>query len=196
MSYPVGILLAAGSGRRFDPSGIKNKLIEPLENGTPVAIQAAKNLLQVLSTVAVVTRSRALAAQFDALGCKSLLFADAAQGMGASLAHAVADVVESHIAAHAVLIALGDMPYLQTDTIEKLVRALQDGADMVQPIYQKQVGHPVGFSRRHFAALMRLQGERGARHLLREFPVTQVEVNDPGILKDIDYPADLRARES
>ncbi|MEG1113919.1 MAG: nucleotidyltransferase family protein, partial [Janthinobacterium sp.] len=29
----VGILLAAGRGRRFDPSGVQNKLLQPLAEG-------------------------------------------------------------------------------------------------------------------------------------------------------------------
>jgi len=39
--------------------------------------------------------------------------------------------------------------------------------------------------------LMALNGDIGARRLLIEFPVTQIVVNDPGIVQDIDFITDL-----
>jgi molybdenum cofactor cytidylyltransferase len=52
-------------------------------------------------------------------------------------------------------------------------------------------GNPVGFGRVHLQALLALQGDRGARGLLQSCPVTEVAVDDPGIFRDIDTPADL-----
>ena len=48
-----------------------------------------------------------------------------------------------------------------------------------------------GIGRVHLDALLALRGEQGARALLQAFPVTEVMVDDPGILRDIDTPADL-----
>jgi molybdenum cofactor cytidylyltransferase len=39
---PVGILLAAGRGRRFDPAGLRNKLLQPLADGEPVVVASAR----------------------------------------------------------------------------------------------------------------------------------------------------------
>jgi CTP:molybdopterin cytidylyltransferase MocA len=39
--------------------------------------------------------------------------------------------------------------------------------------------------------LLQLGGDRGARNLLQELPVTEVSVADAGILRDIDTAADL-----
>jgi molybdenum cofactor cytidylyltransferase len=52
-------------------------------------------------------------------------------------------------------------------------------------------GNPVGFGRVHLAALLALEGDQGARRLLQTCPVTEVPVEDPGIFRDIDTPADL-----
>ena len=188
---PVGILLAAGYGRRFDPTGSRNKLTQKLGNGTLVAVQSAQNMRQVLSRVFAVVQSPELASTFTLLGSKALLFPGAEHGMGASLAFAVADVVKHEPDAESVIIALADMPYVQFDTIQKIAAALLAGADIVQPVFQQLTGHPVGFSKRHFAALMALNDDIGARHLLLEFPVTQIIVNDPGIVQDIDFITDL-----
>ncbi|MGV7246924.1 molybdopterin-guanine dinucleotide biosynthesis protein MobA, partial [Caballeronia sp. M23-90] len=51
MSYSssaTGILLAAGYGSRFDPSGLHNKLLATLPDGTPVVFQSARRLLSAV----------------------------------------------------------------------------------------------------------------------------------------------------
>jgi molybdenum cofactor cytidylyltransferase len=183
----VGLLLAAGCGRRFDPTGSQNKLTQLLDNGTPVAVQAAHNLRSAVTKVIAVVRCSTLAQQLVTVGCEVHLFTQAELGMGASLAFAMNHVIDSNL----VLVALADMPYVQTETSRKIVDALTDGADIVQPVFRQQSGHPIGFSKRHFPALMALSGDIGARHLLREFPVHQVVVEDAGILRDIDFLLDL-----
>lgn len=188
---PVGIILAAGRGRRFDASGVRNKLTQRLANGTPVVLQVAQTLSQVLSTVMVVACDPDVAAHCHFPGCRSWLFPAAGQGMGASLAFAVSTALQHEPDAESMIIALGDMPFVQTETITRIARALQSGAGIVQPVYRQQPGHPVGFSKQHFAALMALNGDTGARYLLQQCAVNRIDVSDPGVIRDIDYPSDL-----
>jgi len=187
----VGILLAAGFGRRFDPHGQQNKLLQLLDNGVPVAVQSARSQLQALDHVVAVVQSAELAGKLSEAGCHPLMFADAREGMGASLAHAMQYVMVQYPDATSVLVGLADMPYISAQTIALVLEELDRAADIVQPVFGQQGGHPVGFSRRHFAALLVLQGDAGARRLLREFPVVRLAVDDPGVIRDIDYPADL-----
>jgi molybdenum cofactor cytidylyltransferase len=51
----------------------------------------------------------------------------------------------------------------------------------------------VGFARRFLKELSSLHGDSGARTLLDQHPdwVTAHEVEDPGVLRDIDKPSDL-----
>lgn len=58
--HPVGILLAAGRGRRFDPSGERNKLLQALPGGEPVVVASAHALLAVLPRVIAVVPPIAL----------------------------------------------------------------------------------------------------------------------------------------
>ena len=190
----VGVLLAAGAGRRFDPTGVQNKLLQLLDNGVPVVVQSLKTQLVAVSTVIAVVQSPELAGQLSMPGCQPLVFAGAGQGMGATLAYAVSHIARHCPDAQSLLVALADMPYLKSDTVLQVVAQLDLGAEIVVPVYRHRAGHPVGFARRHFAALMALQGDTGARHLLREFPVLELEVDDPGAVLDIDYAADLRGR--
>jgi molybdenum cofactor cytidylyltransferase len=183
------ILLAAGSGSRFDPLGHQNKLLQPLDDGCSVAVTSAANLLAIMPHVLAVVRpgAKELQAELKAIGCEVTTCEQAGDGMGASLAHAIAKVS----AAPGWIIALADMPYVKPSTIRTLLDALHGGADIVAPCHDDRRGNPVGFSHFYLPQLLALSGDEGARRLLQTLPVRLVKVNDPGIHSDIDRPQDL-----
>ena len=185
----VGILLAAGRGVRFDPGGAQNKLMRALPGGVPVAVAAARTLLSAIPLVLAVVRPGAdlLAAALREAGCRVVECPNADEGMGASLVFALS---QTHTAS-GWLIALADMPYVDTTTVAALVEALRRDADIVVPLHRGRRGNPVGFSRRHLPELLTLGGDQGARRLLKTYQVTEIEVDDPGIAQDIDTPDDL-----
>lgn len=185
----VGILLAAGKGTRFDPTGAKNKLLQPLPAGDIVVRAAAKNLRAAVPAVLAVVRpgTNELASQLRSLGCEVTECPTAEHGMAESLVHALSRARD----AAGWVVALGDMPYVQPATIAALIEAIGSGADIAVPIVQGQRGNPVAFSPRHLPRLLQLRGDQGARSLLKAFPVTEVAVEDAGILRDIDAAADL-----
>lgn len=189
----VGILLAAGRGRRFDPLGQRNKLLQPLPaaNGEPVVAASARKLLAVFDTVIAVVPpdDGGVGALLASLGCEVTACADADSGMAASLVHAIRHSLPRDPAAW--LVALGDMPHVAPATLRLLADALAAGAPIVAPVMQGRRGNPVGFGRAHLDALLALRGEQGARRLLQSCPVTGVAVADPGIFMDVDTPADL-----
>jgi len=90
------------------------------------------------------------------------------------------------------VVALADMPWVRPQTIASLAAAIRAGAGIAQPLYRGQRGNPVAFSRRYLPQLQRLSGDQGARALLKTEAVEQIAVDDPGIVRDIDTPADLR----
>ncbi|TDV26676.1 molybdenum cofactor cytidylyltransferase [Paraburkholderia caballeronis] len=188
-SLATGVLLAAGTGSRFDPDGLRNKLLAPLPGGGTVAQESAHRLLLVVPKVVAVLRPGAemLARMLNDVGCDVVFSADAVRGMGASLAAGVAatDDAESWI------VALADMPRISVDTIGAVARAVDEGASLVAPYYLGTRGHPAGFGAEHRAALLALDGDAGARALFGSQTVTRLDVDDPGILRDIDTPADL-----
>lgn len=188
-----GILLAAGKGERFDASGNLNKLLQLLPSGMTVAGGSAKNLLSALpTTLAVISiDGNSLAALLQSAGCEITICPDAQNGLANSLVHAL-----QHVANDSAgwVIALADMPFVQTESIAAIVQALNNGAGIAVPTYQGKRGNPVGFSRQYLPQLLALKGDQGARSLLKVFPVTEVVVNDDGILKDIDVPEDLVLR--
>ncbi len=181
------ILLAAGAGSRFGG----DKLLHPLADGSAIGAHAARNLLAAgLNVLAVVKLGDfPLADLLEQEGCAVTMFADAARGMGASLAHGVAQ----RRSADGWIIALADMPSIKSGTITAIMRELEAGRDIVAPAYQGQRGHPVGLSKRFGAQLQALGGDAGARDIIaaNKNEMTLVECGDPGVLQDIDRREDI-----
>jgi len=190
----TGILLAAGRGRRFDPAGLRNKLLQPLADGEPVVAASARKLLAVVPRVVAVVApdDGGVGARLAALGCDVVVCPDADSGMAASLTHALRHALQD-AAPGAWLVALGDMPYIAPATLQALAAALAAGASIAAPVLDGRRGNPVGFGAVHLDALLALRGDQGARGLLRTCPVTEIAVSDPGILRDVDVPDDLTA---
>lgn len=188
-SLATGVLLAAGTGSRFDPNGLRNKLLAPLPDGSCVARESAHRLLMVVPRVIAVVRPGAetLAHVLNDAGCDVIFAPDAARGMGASLAAGI----EADHEAESWIVALADMPCIAIPTIEAVARALDAGAPLVAPFHGGQRGHPVGFGYPHRQALSALDGDAGARAIFSTQAVTRIDVDDPGVLRDIDTPADL-----
>ena len=185
----VGILLAAGRGSRFDPSGRRNKLMQCLASGEEVAAAAAKNLLAALPSVLAVVgpESESLATRLKEVGCEVTVCPNAREGMAASLVHALSQTKN----ARGWVIALADMPFIQPSTIGVLVDALDKGAGIAAPLASGRRGNPVAFGHAHLDELLQLRGDEGARRLLNKHPVMEIAVDDPGILRDIDTVDDL-----
>ena len=80
----------------------------------------------------------------------------------------------------------------------RIKQAIENGAYIVVPVYQGKRGHPVGFSSLFRQALLSLQGDVGAREILRQHAdeITYLECDDPGVLFDVDVPEDLPPRWS
>jgi len=182
-----GILLAAGASTRFGT----DKLMHPLAGGTTVAATALANLRSALPHVIAVVRPGATALEnlLSAAGATVILCADADEGMGASLASAVR--ATSHV--DGWVIALADMPFIRPPTIAKIAASLAAGAAIAAPAWRGERGHPVGLSARFRPQLEALRGDEGARALLKKNAglIKLIEVDDPGVRRDIDTPADL-----
>lgn len=189
----TGILLAAGFSRRF---GTADKLLQPLPDGRLIAIAAAENLIQAIPTcVAVVRAENKLLAQLLADKGFRLVFCDEKKPeMADSLATAIRFSASFAAGADGFVIALADMPYIKAETIRVVAERLAEGAAIAIPTYQGQRGHPVGFSAKFCLELESLQGDEGARSIIKRHAndVTLLACEDAGILADIDTPADLR----
>ena len=183
----VGVLLAAGSARRFG----SDKLLHRLVHGVPIVVQSARHLRAAVPRVVAVVRPGAQDTRvaLEAEGCEVVTCERAAEGMGASLACAVGAAG----AAGGYLVALGDMPFIRPSSIEAVRAALEAGAPLVAPYFHRRRGHPVGIAAAFRAELAACAGDAGARALFEAHAasVRKVPVGDPGVIRDIDQPEDL-----
>lgn len=183
----VGILLAAGSGSRFGGG----KLLHPLPDGMPIGVASLLNLKRAMSDVITVVRSGddGLRKQLEGHGVAIHVCSDAHLGMARSFVCGI----DASRDADGWVIALGDMPFVLTQTIKAIAERIAQTGRIAIPAYRKQRGHPVGFSRRYLEELLVLQGDEGARSVIGRHPreVEIVDCDDRGILRDIDTPADL-----
>jgi CTP:molybdopterin cytidylyltransferase MocA len=94
----------------------------------------------------------------------------------------------------ALMLVLVDQLRLSNEHLDALRAASDEGRIIAASAYQGVLGVPAIFPRRFFPALQALEGDSGARQLLRgNFPVTAV--NWPEGICDLDQPADLVRNE-
>lgn len=196
----VGILLAAGRGARFDRTGEQLKLLQARRSGPgqgePIALAAARALRSAVTTVIAVVRpghephQQTLRRMLEDAGCIVVDCSTASraeEGMGASLACGVA----ARPQAAGWIVALADMPAIAPATIVAVRNAIEQGASCAAPYFNGRRGHPVGFSAACGPDLAALRGDAGGRSVLQRYPPVHVEVDDPGILLDVDTTEDL-----
>ena len=183
----AGILLAAGNSTRFGTQ----KLTRALPDGQQIGIQSARIMAGTVDHCFAIVRDqdRQFADHLKRLGYDIVVQPARDAGMGDSLALGVRAVEH----ADGWLIALADMPWIRQSTLRKVIDSLESGAAIAAPSYHGKRGHPVGFSRSYRSELMRLNGDTGARQILADHPcdLQMLEVDDPGILRDVDSPQDL-----
>lgn len=83
-----------------------------------------------------------------------------------------------------------DHPLVRPDTVARLLEAAAEGAALTLPVHRSERGHPAVFGKRLFAELADPELEGGARTVTHRHleQALLVEVDDPGVLTDIDTP--------
>ncbi len=189
----VGLIMAAGRGERFDATGERSKLLADID-GMPTLGHSISSMTAVLDNVIVVVRRgvqrETIEIIVETFGARSVICEDAASGMGHSIAWGISQA-QSIYDPRAIVIALADMPFVSSLTISALVSHIREPHEIAVPRYKGDWGNPVAFGSDHFEALGRLNGDRGARSIIEKKQPLFVDVDDAGILQDIDTRQDL-----
>ena len=189
-----GILLAAGRGARFGGA----KLLAPLPAashgvaaGTPVGAASALHLLAALGDVIAVVRpgDSLLHDALAATGARVIVCPRADEGMGASLACGVAATPADAAASSRSRICRGSHRPRSPASRRRCATARRSR----RPCHRGERGHPVGFAARHRGGAARADRRRGRAVDRGADPaaVTTIAVDDPGVVRDVDRPADL-----
>jgi molybdenum cofactor cytidylyltransferase len=191
---PTVLLLAAGHSSRWRAAGTHSaahKLEAPFGNSTVFAQSLANALASKLPVRVAVSKAtpHSVTAMCRMLDVPTLICSG---GMGDVLAQAVKQT-HSEVG---WLIALADMPRINKAVYAGVAAALKDNAVIAVPTCNGQHGHPVGFAAALRTELTALSGDAGARSLMQAHPLTRLNVQDAGILLDIDTPEDLHAAQN
>lgn len=186
----AGIILAAGKSSRmgtmkgllpYGGSSVLQTVINKAESST------LHSLLLVLGH-----ESEAVREQIVLERTEIVMNPDYAAGMSTSL-QAGLPVVPPEC--EFAMFLLGDQPLVATATLNLLVTAAQENpGTFIVPYYAGKRGNPVLAHRLFFPEISLVRGDAGARPLLARYPerVVRVEVNDPGVLVDLDTPEDYQ----
>lgn len=182
----AAIVLAAGLARRMG----RQKLLLDLD-GAPVIRRSVEALLPHVGATVVVTGHDGAAVR-AALHDLPLAFVENPRpedGQGSSIAVGAAALPAG---VYAVLIALGDQPYLPGNVVPALLEAFaRTGKPIVVPVYRGEQGTPVLFAAEILPELRELSGDGGARSVVRARPERVERVSfDLAMPADVDTPED------
>jgi molybdenum cofactor cytidylyltransferase len=191
----VGVLLAAGAGSRFAPC-VPGAKLNAVIDGVTVGRRSLQTLAAVADHVIVATRAldSELANVARASGATVLVPKDFDKGMGYSLAAVASRALLDYNDAQTMLVALADMPWVREATIRRVLDTAASNDTITQPRYAGQPGHPIAFPRAFWGQLCTLTGDVGARSVItaHQATVRYLDVDDPGVLRDVDRPEDVR----
>ena len=187
----VAVVLAAGASRRM---GQANKLTVPV-NGTPMVARVVDALQESGIDEVIVVTGHAPKEIQAALGNREVELVhnpDYEEGMGSSVRTGVSTVADD---VDGVLIALGDMPWVGTGVIGRLLDAFSPDGDLsiYIPMFGRKRGNPVLWGSRHFPELRQLSGDVGGKALFHSHAaaICYVDVESAAVNIDVDTPEAL-----
>jgi molybdenum cofactor cytidylyltransferase len=190
----AGLILAAGESRRMgSPKAL-------LRYGEETFLDTLTALLARYCAPVIVVLG-AHAAEIRAASTRPATFVvnpDYALGMTTSLQCGLRAVPPD---ADGVLFTLVDHPAAAAATIEALLSPLLGPMDSSHrplvrvPRYRAKRGHPIWFSRQLIPAFLALPADAPARDVVARYVdrTAYLDLDDPGIVADIDSPEDYRA---
>jgi molybdenum cofactor cytidylyltransferase len=190
----AAVILAAGTGSRL--GGVAKALL-PYRGKTYLeTIADTARAVGLVDAVVIVGEpfSSEVAAHARQLGLRVRVNPAPERGMASSVALGFGAIANGPAAA--AWLWPVDHPAVTAATLRALVAALGD-ADVAQPRHGGRGGHPPLIRRALWPELATC-GERadGARGVLRAARIAAVDVDDPGVVRDVDTPADLDTSEA
>lgn len=187
---PIVIVLAAGRGSRF--RGTAHKLAQALGPhsvlGQTIARAIASGLpVLVVTTAPLAAEAARWVARRDIIELPEV-GPDAPAGLG--MGYSIAAGVAARPDASGWLVLPADMPMVQPGTLGAVASMLALHP-VVYAQHRGRRGHPVGFSAELFSELVQLRGDDGARRIVARYPSFGLELDDPGVLVDVDTEDDL-----
>jgi molybdenum cofactor cytidylyltransferase len=192
----AAIVLAAGRSTRM---GGANKLLADI-GGRPMVRGVVEAALASKACPILVVTGHQAASVSTALGGLDVTFLDNpdyAVGLSSSLKAGIRAVPGD---CDGALVLLGDMPRITAAHLDHLIAAFraEPGSVISVPTHDGRRGNPVLWPRAHFAEMLQLEGDAGAKRLLAAHAgdVREIDLGTEAIFADVDTPEALtRARD-
>lgn len=189
----AGIILAAGESKRFgSPKQLANFKGKPMLEW--VLNASAQSKLDTIILVLGHAHDQILEQLDEELlesEISTFINHDYKMGQSSSLQLGLTMSRADH---QAVMFLLADQPMTDATVLNELIEAFRQSPESIcVPISNGKRGNPVIFGSDYFDALMKTEGDRGGRDIIRNHPhdVLEIEVENPHALTDIDTPEDL-----
>lgn len=187
-SRPVVVVAAAGRSRGLGSPG--HRLAQRLGSSTVLGTTLSQVLASALPVVVVTTEL--LAPEVTRIIARKDLVVLPPQDCDRGLGYSIAAGVTARSQAPGWVVLPGDMPLVGPRSLVAVAAALGDHP-VVYAQHHGRRGHPVGYSAGMYSELAGLARDEDAKRLLGRFPAVGVDVDDPGVLFDVDTESDLDA---
>ncbi len=183
------VILAAGGAKRF--GGLK-QLLE--YKGTSLlrrSINIASEILDKRVWVVLGARAQKIRRNIDELNARIIVNEDWDNGIASSLKTGVEAMPDN---CAGILYLLCDQALITGQHLQQLYELwLTDKSKIVASAYADTVGVPVIIPRHYFPAILELEGDVGAKSVIRKYADNVVSVNIPDAEFDIDTETDYIA---
>ena len=189
------VILAAGKGRRM---GGQPKALLTIEGKSFLAMVASACRDGGCDSVWVVTAAGMpeITELSLAQGARATINRDPDRGMFSSVRDGLKALLSENQALEGAVIFPVDHPGVSETTIRAMIDALARKPEKtwVQPVYNERRGHPILVDTASARALLALSPTLLLRDALEQCGLKpyEVDVEDPGILKNLNSPADLK----
>jgi molybdenum cofactor cytidylyltransferase len=185
-SRPALVMLAAGGSRRWP--GDKRYALLGDRSVLDWSLDAWRNFALEDRILVLQLGDEKSAEKGRAAGFRPVVCEHAERGMSESLGAGIAAIGPD---ASGAMLALADMPALRPSTLRRLLAAAAETPDKVlRPRYNGRAGHPVYIPRERFDEITALTGDRGPRDVIDSWGPISLDLNDEGVVLDLDKPAD------
>jgi molybdenum cofactor cytidylyltransferase len=189
------VLLAAGQARRMGQGGL-HKLLAQFD-GTPLVRRTAEMLLQSeASPVVAVTGHRREEVEAALSGLDLPLRFNPNYGSGMASSLIVGFSTPKLSSNDGVLVMLADMPGITSEHVDLLIGAFRDagGGVVVRSVSDGKRGNPIIIPRIAYDAVLRLEGDIGARAIVENSGLTVIDIDiGPAAHLDVDTPEAVTA---
>ena len=186
----AALLLAAGGSSRM---GRPKQLMSC--NGESLLLRTARNALASRCShlfVVVGAESKRMEKELAGVPVTVVVNRNWQEGMGSSIRAGMHRIDAWHTSFDAVSILLADQPLVTSGLIDEMVKRFEKGSGLVASAYAGTVGVPALFSSKYFEDLKTLEGDKGAKGLLKKMASSIDLIDFPEGAFDIDTPRDLK----